>query len=314
MANTPGSGSNNPPRRNAGSRRTTPPPASQGPASRRERRSTTVANRKEERLKRAQQQKRQWLYTRIGIGAVVLALIAWLGWSGFQAYRGYQVRGDTTEFFGKDAFVAYHYDQGEVLYEQIPPVGGYHNTVWQNCGFYDKYIENKHAVHSLEHGSVWITYDPGISEDDKEKLKDYADQSYVLVSPYPNMGNPITLSIWGHQLRLDSLDEGKIDAFIREFKTKQEYTPEFGAICYGGTSATTDVEPQQQPYVQADPNADPIGGIRDVDATATAEALNPQTPVATPEASPAASPVAPVGTPEASPVASPAAILTNEQR
>jgi hypothetical protein len=114
------------------------------------------------------------------------------------------------------------------------------------------------------------------------------------------MGNPVTLSIWGHQLRLDSFDEGKINAFIREYRTKQEYTPEFGAVCYGGTSATTDVEPQQQPYVQADPNAAPIGGIPDVDATATAAALNPA-------ASPASTPVAPAATPVASPEASPAA-------
>jgi hypothetical protein len=268
-----------------------------------------VPNRKAERLKLQQKQKRQWLYTRLGIGVVVLGLFAWAGWGGWQAWQGNQVKGDTTEYFGKDAFVAQHYNDGAVLYEEVPPTGGWHNNIWQNCGFYDKYIGNVHGVHSLEHGTVWITYDPDISQDDKAELRDISDQPYVLVSPYPGMAHPITLTIWGHQLGLDSFDKGKIDAFIREFKNKQEYTPEFGAVCYGGTSATTDEVPQQQPYVQVDPNAPPIGGIRDIDATATAQALNPTQPESTPVASPAASPVA---SPEASPAASPVALKTND--
>jgi hypothetical protein len=311
MAKKPRPGSANNPRPNPGTKRTTAAAATaaEGVTRRRDRRSSTLQTRKEERLRKAQQAKRQWLYTRIGIAAVLVALIAWLGWTGYRAYEGYQVRDDTTEYFGKDAFVAAHYDAGNVLYEQIPPTGGFHNTVWQNCGFYNEYIKNENAVHSMEHGAVWITYDPGLSESDKEKLEDIADQSFVLVSPYPGMGNPVTLSIWGHQLRLDSFDEGKIEAFIREYRTKQEYTPEFGAICYGGTSATTDVEPQQQAYVQADPNAAPIGGIPDVDATATAAALNP---AATPESTPVAPAATPVASPEASPAASPVAVKIDD--
>jgi hypothetical protein len=314
MAKKSRSGSANNPRPNPDAKRSPDPastPTQEQATRRRERRASSMQGRKEERLKRQQQQKRQWLYTRIGIGVVLVALIGWFGWIGWQTYQGYSVRGDTTEYFGKDDFSAAHYDTGEVLYEQVPPTGGWHNTVWQNCGYYDTYVENIHAVHSLEHGAVWITYDPGISEADKEKLKDISDQSYVLVSPYPGMDHPITLSIWGHQLGLDELDEGKIEAFIREFKVKQEYTPEFGAICYGGTSGTTDQEPQQQPYIQADPEADPIGGIRDIDATATAEALNPSA-AASPESTPVPGAATPAATPEASPAASPVAIKSND--
>jgi hypothetical protein len=306
MAKKPRSGSSNTPRPRPNVPNRAQPTAPETAASRRERRSGSVQNRKEERLKQQQRNKRQWLYTRIGVGVIVLALLGFLGYSGWQAYQGYEVRGDTTEYFGKDDFVATHYEDGDVVYEQVPPTGGYHNSVWQNCGYYDKYLVNVHAVHALEHGAVWITYDPSISDSDKDKLREKADQSYVLVSPYPGMGSQITLSIWGHQLKLDSFDEGKIDAFIREYKTKQEYTPEFGAICYGGTSQTTDVVPQQQPLVLADPSAGPVGGIPDVNATATAEALNP---VPTTEATPAASPGA---SPEASPMASPAAMKPND--
>src|SRR3954468_21345098 len=41
--------------------------------------------------------------------------------------------------------------EGPVEYAQIPPVGGMHNPVLQNCGFYSKPVGNEHAVHSLEH-------------------------------------------------------------------------------------------------------------------------------------------------------------------
>ncbi|MEJ7839970.1 MAG: DUF3105 domain-containing protein, partial [Thermomicrobiales bacterium] len=275
MAKKSRSGSSNTPRQRPSTPSRTQPAQEPVAAVRRDRRSGSMQNRKEERLKLQQTQKRQWLYTRVAFGVILVALIGWFGYIGFQAYQGYQIRGDVDEYFGKDDFVAEHYDTGAVLYEQIPPTGGFHNAAWQNCGFYDQYLNNVNAVHSLEHGAVWITYDPALPESDIESLREMGGQPYMLVSPYPGMGSPITLSIWGHQLKLDSFDEGKIDAFVREYKVKQEYTPEFGAICYGGTSATTDVEPQQQPFIIADPSLGPVGGIRDIDATATAAALNP---------------------------------------
>ena len=41
-----------------------------------------------------------------------------------------------------------------------PPVGGDHNPVWMNCDgdVYKKPIPDVNAVHSLEHGAVWVTY------------------------------------------------------------------------------------------------------------------------------------------------------------
>ena len=54
-----------------------------------------------------------------------------------------------------------------------PPVGGAHNPTWQNCmgDVYAAPIANEHAVHSLEHGAVWITYQPGLPADQVDKLQ-----------------------------------------------------------------------------------------------------------------------------------------------
>jgi len=51
---------------------------------------------------------------------------------------------------------------GQVTYSVTPPVGGTHNATWMNCGIYDKPVANERAVHNLEHGAVWITYQPSL--------------------------------------------------------------------------------------------------------------------------------------------------------
>src|SRR5215217_3837704 len=48
--------------------------------------------------------------------------------------------------------------QGPIEYPQVPPVGGPHNPIWVNCGVYEQPVPSEMAVHSLEHGAVWITY------------------------------------------------------------------------------------------------------------------------------------------------------------
>ena len=62
-----------------------------------------------------------------------------------------------------------------VDYPQSPPVGGPHWPVWQNCQYYDTSVPNERAVHSLEHGAVWITYLPTTSQADREVLKALGD-------------------------------------------------------------------------------------------------------------------------------------------
>src|SRR5690606_6349687 len=74
-------------------------------------------------------------------------------------------------------------------YEKKPPAGGPHNREWFNCGVYDEVQIEEHAVHSLEHGAVWITYDPGTTSDSEiEALRDITPDSYAILSPYPGIG------------------------------------------------------------------------------------------------------------------------------
>ena len=125
---------------------------------------------------------------------------------------------------------------GELVdYVQNPPAGGPHHPTWQNCGFYDELIRNEHAVHSLEHGAVWITYRPDLPDKEIGKLRKLTlNTTHVLVSPYPNLPAPVVASAWGKQRRLEGASDPGLSAFIRAYRMGPQ-TPEPGAPCTGGT-------------------------------------------------------------------------------
>ena len=121
-----------------------------------------------------------------------------------------------------------------VSYPQTPPVGGAHSSTWQNCGVYSAPVRSENAVHSLEHGAMWITYRPGLAAPELATLlKDVSGQPYALVSPYPGLPSPIVASVWGVQLRLSSASDPRLQAFVDTFKSGTQ-APEPGGECTGG--------------------------------------------------------------------------------
>jgi cyclophilin family peptidyl-prolyl cis-trans isomerase len=129
--------------------------------------------------------------------------------------------------------------EGPIEYAEEPPVGGTHNPVWQDCGFYDEPIPNETAVHSLEHGAVWITYRPDLPADEVALLRRLAESDkYILVSPYPDLPAPVVVTSWNHQLRLESAADPRLEEFVRRYRRNPETTPELNAVCSGGFSGT----------------------------------------------------------------------------
>ena len=107
-----------------------------------------------------------------------------------------------------------------------------------NCGFHNAPVGNEHAVHLLEHGAVWITYDPDLPASDISKLEAMAEGlDYLLISPYEGLPSPVVASAWDAQLQLDEVDDPYLVAFIEHFELGPQ-TPEPGAPCSGGTSKT----------------------------------------------------------------------------
>ena len=160
---------------------------------------------------------------------IVLAGIAF-------AYRSYS-RQQFLNTLTKATYPAAMHVAGPISYKESPPIGGPHNVLWQNCGIYEVPIHNEHAVHSLEHGAVWITYRPDLPADQVAMLKTIASDDYMLLSPYPGLDGPIVATSWNHQLRLADAADPRLARFIGQLKNNPDTTPEFGASCYGGTSA-----------------------------------------------------------------------------
>ena len=124
--------------------------------------------------------------------------------------------------------------QGRVDYPQTPPVGGDHNAAWQNCGFYSEPIAPERAVHSLEHGAVWLTFRPSLPSDQVSALRRLARRPYVLVSPWidETLGSPVVASAWGLQLKADTASDPAVAAFVETYASGPQ-TPERGAPCTG---------------------------------------------------------------------------------
>ncbi|GAC70706.1 DUF3105 domain-containing protein [Gordonia soli] len=108
--------------------------------------------------------------------------------------------------------------QQRVAYDQSPPFGGPHDEVWATCTgiVYPNQLRSENAVHALEHGAVWITYNPStINPDDLDTLKKkVTGEQFLFISPYPDQSTPISLQSWGHQLKLESAGDPRIDQFI----------------------------------------------------------------------------------------------------
>lgn len=130
---------------------------------------------------------------------------------------------------------------GKQTYKTSPPVGGNHNSRWQNCQgmVYDAPIPNEHAVHSLEHGAVWITYKPGLPADQISKLAEkVTGKDFMMMSPYASLDKNISLQAWGYQLKVDNADDARIDEFIKALRVQATLEPLAG--CASNQTATGD--------------------------------------------------------------------------
>ena len=114
-------------------------------------------------------------------------------------------------------------------------MGGNHSQYWADCTgtVYNTPIANENAVHMLEHGAVWITYNAKtLPASQLVELKKYVTGiDRMALSPYPNLKTPISLQSWGYQLFVQKASDPRIAKFIATLKYNPKTTPEVGATC-----------------------------------------------------------------------------------
>lgn len=121
-----------------------------------------------------------------------------------------------------------------------PPVGGPHGPGYAACdgvAYPDPILETD-AVHAMERGAVWITYDPArIAANTVQALTvtRVTDDDFLLMSPYPGLDSPISLQAWGHRLALDTPDDPRFEHFIRALSDNPYLAPLPDADCAPGT-------------------------------------------------------------------------------
>ncbi|MEV6174099.1 DUF3105 domain-containing protein [Streptomyces sp. NPDC051954] len=200
-----------------------------------------------EEARRAQKarERRNRIIT-ISLSAVIVAGL--VGWGGYALNSANEkdeqqaadakkpVRGEKTWDTKK---LTQNHVQGTVDYPMNPPVGGDHDQAWMTCDgtVYTKAIPNENAVHSLEHGAVWITYNDKAADADIKTLGDKVSKTpYTLMSPAEDQSGTITLSAWGSQLSVDKASDPRVQQFLSKY-VQGSQTPEPGAACTGGLTA-----------------------------------------------------------------------------
>jgi hypothetical protein len=180
-----------------------------------------------------------------GLIAATLAVVLFAGAVlGYAIYRVNESSKNTPEAKAEAAkkisgievvsYPAGQHQQGTIKYDKSPPFGGPHNPTWADCTgtVYPKQIASENAVHSLEHGAVWITYQPGLAADQVNTLKKKVDGvEYMLMSPYAGLKTKVSIQSWGHQLFVDSAGDPRIDEFIKDLRLNPVTTAEYGASC-----------------------------------------------------------------------------------
>ncbi len=117
-----------------------------------------------------------------------------------------------------------------------PPLGGAHGPGYAACDgiAYEDPIAESDAVHALERGAVWITYDPARTAPTTVNAlatTRVTDSDFLLMSPYPGLDSPLSLQAWGHRLTLDTPDDPRFEQFIRALSDNPNTSPMPDASC-----------------------------------------------------------------------------------
>jgi hypothetical protein len=192
-----------------------------------------VSKREERRLQMERERRLKMLRIWGPVGAIVIALIALLLFRLLQP----DVEGITTV-----ASAPANQHDNAFRYEKtaLPPTGGVHATSWLNCGIYNGEVPLENVVHSMEHGAVWISYDPAqVPATDIALLKDEVrGKGDTILSEYTDQASPIVLTTWDIQLQVDSASDKRIGDFISRYRGTRG--PEAGASCSGGVGTPSE--------------------------------------------------------------------------
>jgi len=177
------------------------------------------AKKREENLKQQKQKSSTRSLIRWIFFLVVLAL---LGWGGYSLVQDELPQGEDLSVSFPELGRQHIPFEAPFEYNSNPPSSGDHYERPAQTGFYDVTdtpIPDNVIVHNLEHGDIWITYRPDISDDIKEILRGLVAPK-VIVTPRVDNDTDIAVVAW---TRVDAfnIDETEdIEQRIKDFITR----------------------------------------------------------------------------------------------
>jgi hypothetical protein len=133
-----------------------------------------------------------------------------------------------------EEFETTHLDPDEAppaaeLYPDRPAVGGPHFGEWLSAGVFDAPVEERAALHNLEHGAVAVYLDPSLADDEVEAVTGWATQrndaglldertgAGLLVAPWEGQLLPqVAFRAWGVAADCERFDPTFADGFVRD--------------------------------------------------------------------------------------------------
>jgi hypothetical protein len=176
----------------------------------------------------------RWLHRSTAALVCAFIIVGCSGGGGGSADAGNNIPGVTIE-----RAAGRSHREGKIDYQgKKPPSGGDHNPVPLTCGYYAEQPPDEYAVHSLEHGAVWVAYAPSTTDPDLTTLKNLAKHAKVLVTPYAGLDSPVVLVAWERRLEVPSVNDPRVQQFIDAFAGGPQ-APEATGACSGiGQPAT----------------------------------------------------------------------------
>lgn len=115
--------------------------------------------------------------------------------------------------------LSHDHQQGRIAYDRVPPLGGPHKPRWLACGVYDEAVPDEFAVHSIEHGAVWLAHAPDLPAGEVTQLAELAESNreYVLVAPRDGLDSRIVVVTWGATIEASSADDPRLAEFVQAY-------------------------------------------------------------------------------------------------
>lgn len=114
-----------------------------------------------------------------------------------------------------------HVSSKEYGGDQPPTSGSHANPVaW---GVYDTEVRDDQVIHNMEHGGIYVSYQPDLPQDQIEKLKKLLSEPFsnpefqpkkIVLAPRAANKSPIELSSWRRSESLASYDQQKIKEYV----------------------------------------------------------------------------------------------------